>query len=170
MLAMPLFRTCLLAAAAFVLPGGADPVGGNVAGTGVNDRLGTRSTSSMLASSILFRGQPLRTPPGVRVLSSNTILLGGVAVEIPIDVTLEFSETGEAVFELAKDAPPHAWVLTVGKKKLVASASARAIVPLPGVGEPRIEWSRSAYPVPAPRDSLNRARDLKDPFDASPYR
>lgn len=169
MLAMPLVRTCLLAAAAFVVPGGNTPVvGGNASGT--SDRIGTRAGSSLLSSSILFRGQPLRAPPGVRVLSSNTVLLGGVAVELPSDVTLEFSESGEAVFALAKDAPPRAWVLTVGKKKLVASASARAIVPLPGVGEPRIEWSRSAYPVPAPRDSLNRARDLKDPFDASPYR
>jgi hypothetical protein len=119
---------------------------------------------------LLFRGSRIAAPPGVRVLSETSLLIGAVTVEFPEDVTVEFNEKGEAVFSLAKGAKPHAWVLKVGNKKLVASARARAVVPLLGVGEPRIEVSRFAFPVSAPSVFLHQVHDLKDPFDASPYR
>jgi hypothetical protein len=119
---------------------------------------------------LLFRGERLNAPPAIRVLSDTSLLIGSVVVEFPEDVGVEFNEKGEAVFALEKGARAHSWILKVGKKKLIASATARAIVPLLGVGEPRIEWSRFSFPVPAPRDSLHPATDLKDPFDASPYR
>jgi hypothetical protein len=119
---------------------------------------------------ILFRGDRVAAPPGVKVLSETSLLIGTTTVEVPEDVAVEFNEKGEAVFTLAKDAQPHPWVLTVGKKRLLASATARAIVPLLGVGEPRIEWSHYQLSVPPPRSFLHSVQDLKDPFDASPYR
>jgi len=119
---------------------------------------------------LLFRGDRVAAPPGVRVLSDTSLLIGTVTVDVPEDVAVEFNEKGEAVFTLAKDAKPHAWVLTVGRKRLLASPTARAVVPLLGVGEPRIEWSHYALSVPAPRSLLHAVQDLKDPFDASPYR
>jgi hypothetical protein len=119
---------------------------------------------------VLFRGDRLAAPPGVRVLSDTSLLIGTVTVDVPEDVAVEFNEKGEAVFTLAKDAKPHPWVLTVGRKRLLASATARAIVPLLGVGEPRIEWSHYMLPVAPPRSFLHVVQDLKDPFDASPYR
>ncbi|MSR47668.1 MAG: hypothetical protein EXS13_11500 [Planctomycetes bacterium] len=172
MLTLPLVRSLLIATATFALPGGADPT--VVPAPARNDTLPSRLDMNSLhlsstRTTLMFRGRPLVAPPGVRLLPNDTLLIGGVVVEVPLDVVVEFTDSGDAIFELAPDAPPHAWVLIVGKKKLVASAGARAIVPWPGVGVPRIEWSRFAYPVPAPRDSLNQARDLQDPFDASPY-
>jgi hypothetical protein len=118
----------------------------------------------------MFRGDRIVAPPGVRVLNETSLLIGSVTVSVPEDVTVVFNERGEAVFALAKDVRPHPWVLTVGKKRLVASATARAIVPLLGVGEPRIEWSHFTLSVPPPRSFLHDVQDLKDPFDASPYR
>jgi hypothetical protein len=129
-----------------------------IAGASINSRV------------LLFRGSRVAAPPAVRVLSDTSLLIGAVTVDLPDDVNVEFNEKGEAVFSLAKDVRPHPWVLTVGKKKLVASATARAIVPLLGVGEPRIEWSHYTLSVPPPRSFLHDVQDLKDPFDASPYR
>jgi hypothetical protein len=140
-------------------PGGDTKVAATtVAGASINSRV------------LVFRGVRVAAPPAVRVLSDSSLLIGAVTVDVPTDVTVEFNEKGEAVFALAKDARPHPWVLTVGRKKLVASATARAIVPLLGVGEPRIEWSHFKLSVPPPRDLLHQVQDLKDPFDASPYR
>lgn len=166
MLPMTFIRPLLVAAAALALPAGtpSETLGPNVTARNV-----VAVRPSTLTSMVLFRGMPIRTPPGIRVLSPSTLLLGGLAVEVPPDVTVEFNEQGEAVFALAKSSTRRSWVLTVGKKKIVASAAARTVVPLPGTGEPRVEWSRYAYSVPPPNDSLHRARDLKDPYDASPF-
>jgi hypothetical protein len=151
------------------------PLGGSKTPGDLSPVKGESGVSNPAASSVnsrilVFRGERLAAPPGVKVLSETALLVGAVTVEFPEDVTVEFNARGEAVFSLAKGVKPHSWVLKVGSKKLVASASARAVVPLLGVGEPRIEWSRFAFPVSAPTEFLHQVHDLKDPFDASPYR
>jgi hypothetical protein len=168
---MTFVRPLLVAAATLALPAGNEPAPSETLGKKANVTAVSMTAvrASTLTSMVLFRGMPLRTPPGIRVLSPSTLLLGGLAVEVPEDVMVEFNEHGEAVFSLAKNSPRRAWVLTVGKKKIVASASARTVVPLPGTGDPRVEWSPFAYMVPPPNDSLRRARDLEDPYDASPF-
>lgn len=133
-------------------------------------RASTRVVGGINSRVILFRGDRVAAPPGVRVLSDTSLLIGTTTVEVPEDVAVEFNEKGEAVFTLAKGSKPHPWVLTVGKKRLLASATARAVVPLLGVGEPRVEWSHYALSVPPPQSFLHVVQDLKDPFDASPYR
>lgn len=167
MLTLPLTRHLLIATATLALPAGADPI---VPFTGVNDRTATLPLERETRTTLMFHGRPLTAPPGVRLIGPDALLIGGELIEVPADVVVEFTPDGDAIFELSKDVEPRSWVLTVGKKKLVASAGARAVVPWPGNGEIRVEWSRFAYPVPAPRDALDTARDLKDPFDASPYR
>lgn len=168
MLPMPFIRPLLAAAAALALPAGSEPAPSETYPANVTANIAPARPTT-LTSMVLFRGMPLRTPPGIRVLSPSTLLLGGLPVEVPEDVVVEFNERGEAVFALAKNSTRRSWVLTVGKKKYVASATARTIVPLPGTGAPRVEWSPYAYSVPAPNDSLHRARDLEDPYDASPF-
>jgi len=168
-LPMTFVRPLLVAAAALALPAGTEPAASEKIRANVIPRNVVAVRPSTLTSMVLFRGMPLRTPPGIRVLSPSTLLLGGLAVDVPHDVTVEFNEQGEAVFALEKNSPRRSWVLTVGKKKIVASANARTIVPLPGTGDPRVEWSPFAYMVPPPNDSLSRARDLEDPYDASPF-
>jgi len=167
-LPMPIVRPLLVAAAALALPARSEPAPSETRPANVTANIAPMAPTK-LTSLVLFRGMPLRTPPGIRVLSPSTLLLGGLAVEVPEDVVVEFNERGEAVFSLAKSSTRRSWVLTVGKKKIVASAQARTVVPLPGTGAPRVEWSPFAYSVPPPNDSLHRARDLEDPYDASPF-
>lgn len=160
---------CALLASALGLVGGANPpvpAKSPKAGT----ELALATSTSINSRTLVFRGHEIAAPPGVRPLSATSLLIGAVVVEFPANVNVEFNEKGEAVFSLAPDAPKRSWVMTIGKKKVVASATAHAIVPLLGVGEPRIEWSHFAYPTPTPREFVNHVSDLKDPLDASPYR
>ncbi|MBM4016521.1 MAG: hypothetical protein FJ293_16370 [Planctomycetes bacterium] len=167
MLTLPLTRHLLIATATLALPGGADP---RAPLAGANDRAAPSLLEHRARTTMTLHGRSFTAPPGVQLLGPDTLLIGGELVTVPPDVFVEFTPEGDAIFELSKDVPPRSWVLTVGKKKLVASAGARAVVPWPGNGVIRVEWSRFSYQVPAARDALGTARDLKDPLDASPYR
>jgi len=131
---------------------------------------GDGSSTPINQRKLEFRGDRIAAPAGVQVLSDTSLKIGRETVDFPADVDVVFNEKGEAVFSLAKGARPHSWVLRIGKKKVVGSATARVVVPLLGVGDPRIEWSPYTFLVPPPRDHLQPAKDLKDPFDASPFR
>ncbi len=167
MLTLPLTRHLLIATATLALPGGADPIAPL---PGTNDRAATLPLERRTTTTLTFHGRSFTAPPGVYMYGPDALLIGGELVHVPTDVLVEFTPEGDAIFELSPDAPPRSWVLTIGKKKLVASAGARAVVPWPGNGEIRVEWSRFSYQVPAARDALDAARGLKDPLDASPYR
>ena len=118
---------------------------------------------------LLFRGQLLDTPPGVVAIGPNALLIGTCSVEIPDDVVVEFDAEGRAIFTLDPEAAPRSFTLTFGGKQIVASPTARIVVPFLGLGEAHVEWSQLAYPIPAPREQLGSAHDLRDPFDASPF-
>ena len=118
---------------------------------------------------ISFRGAFLTAPPGVIPLGPNSFLFGAVEVELPEDVELSFNDKGEAVFALADDQQPHAFVVRVGESRIVVGARSRLVVPPPAVGKPRFETA-STYRVPTAREYLDESYDLGDPFDASPYR
>lgn len=145
-------------------------VGGSLPPVALLVAQGDGNSAPINQNSLEFRGDHLHAPAGVHVLSDTSLKIGRETVEFPADVSVAFNEKGEAVFSLAKGARPHSWVLRIGKKKVVGSATARVVVPLLGVGDPRIEWSQYSFLVPPPRDHLQPAKDLKDPFDASPFR
>ena len=160
--------TCTLAALAVdmatpspVAPGGNGSAGGAPA---------VAAAPSANWKVVTFRGAALHAPPGVVPLTERTLLFGTVEIEVPDDVVIEFNPAGEAVFVLAPDASPHAFVVRIGASKIVSGARSRLIVPNPAVGRPRFESLPNSYRVPTPREFLDQAHDLGDPLDASPFR
>jgi hypothetical protein len=163
---MTLLRTGLTVCAALAL--GATPPPAPAAG-GSGDSIAGPAPLRANWRTITFRGAFVKAPPGVVPLGPNTFLFGAVEVELPEDVVLSFNDQGEALFTLADDENPHAFVVRVGESRIVVGARSRLVVPPPAVGKPRFE-AASTYRVPTAREYLDESYDLGDPFDASPYR